>query len=76
MEKALAKTGLAEYLLSIPGIGVVTAASFLGEVGDLTRYEDWRQIRKLAGYNLTINQSGDSKKGSTKISKRGHSELR
>lgn len=76
MEKALAKTGLAEYLLSIPGIGVVTAASFLGEVGDLTRYEDWRQIRKLAGYNLTINQSGDSKKGSTKISKRGRSGLR
>jgi transposase len=76
MEKALAKTGLAEYLLSIPGIGIVTAASFLGEVGDFTRYEDWRQIRKLAGYNLTINQSGDSKKGVTKISKRGRAGLR
>ncbi len=75
MAEALAKTGLAAYLLSIPGIGIVTAASFLGEVGDLTRYEDWRQIRKLAGYNLTENSSGEHK-GKTKISKRGWPGLR
>lgn len=57
MAEALERTGLAAYLLSIPGVGVVTAASFLGEVGDLTRYQDWRQLRKLAGYNLTENSS-------------------
>ena len=52
--------GLAPYLLSVPGVGVVTAASLLGEAGDLTRYEDWRQLRKLAGYNLKENSSGAS----------------
>lgn len=38
MAVALEKTGLASYLLSIPGVSVVIAASFLGEVGDPTRY--------------------------------------
>lgn len=75
MAEALECTGLAVYLLSIPGVGVVTAASFLGEVGDLTRYQDWRQLRKLAGYNLTENSSGE-RKGQTKISKRGRPVLR
>lgn len=75
MTDALYQTGLAKNLLSIKGIGVVTAASFLGEVGDLTRYEDWRQLRKLAGLNLTENSSGN-RKGKTGISKRGRPGLR
>jgi len=75
MADTLALTGLADNLLSIKGVGVVTAASFLGEVGDPTRYEDWRQIRKLAGLNLTENSSG-SRKGKTGISKRGRPGLR
>lgn len=69
------KTGLARYLLSIPGVGIVTAASFLREVGDPSRYTNSRQLRRLAGYNLTENSSGQHK-GQTKISKRGRSELR
>lgn len=75
MADTLALTGLADNLLSIKGVGMVTAASFLGEVGDLTRYEDWRQIRKLAGFNLTESSSG-SRKGKTGISKRGRPGLR
>lgn len=75
MADTLALTGLADNLLSIKGVGIVTAAGFLGEVGDLTRYEDWRQIRKLAGFNLTGNSSG-SRKGKTGISKRGRPGLR
>lgn len=75
MATTLAGTGLAESLLSIPGVGVITAASFLGEVGDISRFQDWRQIRKLAGYNLTENSSGP-RKGKTGISKRGRPTLR
>lgn len=75
MASALQKTGLAPYLLSVPGVGVVTAASLLGEAGDLTRYEDWRQLRKLAGLNLKENSSGD-KQSRTRISKRGRPGLR
>lgn len=77
MAEALAQTGLAPYLLSVPGVGVVTAAAFLGEVGDLSRYDDWRELRKLAGYDLTENTSGDRRSRSkTPISKRGRPRLR
>ena len=75
MADALVLTGMADNLLSIKGVGIVTAAGFLGEVGDLSRYEDWRQIRKLAGFNLTENSSG-LRKGKTGISKRGRPGLR
>lgn len=75
MADALEMTGVTPYLLSVPGVGVVTAASLLGEAGDLARYEDWRQLRKLAGYNLKENSSGE-KHGRTRISKRGRPVLR
>ena len=75
MEEALAKTGLGEYLLSIKGIGVVSLAMCLGETGDPLRFEDARQMAKLAGYNLTEDSSGKSKSG-TCISKRGRKNLR
>lgn len=75
MEKALAKTGYGEIILGIPGIGVVTAASFLGEIGDPMRFDHPRQISKMAGYNLIEDSSGKSKSG-TVISKRGRKNLR
>jgi transposase len=75
MEKLLYATGYAEAFLSIKGIGIVTAASFLGEVGDPLRFDNARQIANYAGYNLVEDSSGKSKSG-TVISKRGRSQLR
>jgi len=75
MELALAATGIKEIILGIPGIGVVTAASFLGEVGDPLRFEHPRQISKMAGYNLVEDSSGKNVSG-TSISKRGRKNLR
>lgn len=75
MAEQLTATGYAESLLSIKGIGVVTAAEFLGEVGDPLRFSDWRQIANYAGYNLVEDSSGKNKSG-TVISKRGRSQLR
>lgn len=75
MELALADTGFGEIILGIPGIGVVTAASFLGEIGDPMRFDNPRQISKMAGYNLVEDSSGKSKSG-TAISKRGRKNLR
>lgn len=62
-------------MLSIPGIGIVTVAGFLAEVGDLNNYNHGQQIIRLAGLNLTENSSGQ-RKGKTGISKRGRSRLR
>lgn len=75
MEKMLYKTGYAELILGIKGIGVVTAASFLGEVGDPLRFQNARQIANYAGYNLVEDSSGKNKSG-TCISKRGRKQLR
>lgn len=75
MEELLKKIDIAEYLLSIPGIGIVTVAGFLAEVGDLANYTHYKQIQKLAGLNIAENQSGKHK-GKAKISKRGRPELR
>lgn len=75
MEKALSVTGYREMILSVPGIGIVSAASFLGEIGDPMRFDDARQISKMAGYNLVEDSSGKNKSG-TVISKRGRKNLR
>ena len=75
MDRMLNTTGYGEQILSIKGIGIVTAASFLGEVGDPLRFQNARQIMNYAGYNLVEDSSGKSKSG-TCISKRGRSQLR
>lgn len=75
MAEKLYETGLAENLLSIPGVGVVIAASFLGEIGDPHKYKNWRQIRNLAGLNLKENSSGE-RESRTEITKRGRPGLR
>lgn len=75
MVKALNDTGVGQFLVSIPGVGPISAANFLGEVGDLSQYEDWRQIRRLAGLNLVENSSGQ-RNGQRRISKRGRPYLR
>ena len=75
MSHALSKTDYAEILLTIKGIGVVTLAACLGELGDPTRFENPRQMSRMAGYNLVEDSSGKNKSG-TKISKRGRKNLR
>ena len=64
-----------EQMLAIKGIGLITVAGFLAEVGDVRRFESPRQIQKLAGLSLRENSSGKHK-GQTTISKRGRSRLR
>jgi transposase len=75
MDLALSKTGYKDLLLSIPGVGIVNAASFLGEIGDPLRFEHPNQISRMAGYNLVEDSSGQNQ-GRTVISKRGRKNLR
>ncbi|MFS0865683.1 IS110 family transposase [Fredinandcohnia sp. 179-A 10B2 NHS] len=65
----------AERMIAIKGIGSMTIVGFFAEVGDLSNYRDPRQIIKLAGLNLMMNQSGKHK-GKTTITKRGRRRLR
>ena len=75
MADTLNKTDYAEFLLSIKGMGIVTLAACLGELGDPTRFENPRQMSRMAGYNLVEDSSGKNKSG-TKISRRGRKNLR
>jgi transposase len=64
-----------EKLLAIKGIGIITVAGFIAEVGDIRRFDSPKQIQKLAGFELKKNSSGKHK-GQTTISKRGRRRLR
>lgn len=75
MATAIAGIDYAAKLLSIPGIGPVTVAVFLGEVGDLRNYRNAKQVLKMAGLNLFERSSG-THKGMRRMTKRGRPELR
>ena len=64
-----------DKILDIKGIGLVTVAGFIAEVGDIGRFDSPKQIQKLAGLALKENSSGKHK-GQTSISKRGRKRLR
>lgn len=75
MMELLRQVPNAEKLLDIKGVGLIAAATFVGEVGDIRRFQDPRQIQKLAGFNLVENSSGKHK-GKSRISRRGRRKLR
>jgi len=62
-------------LLAIKGVGIVTVAGFLAEIGDIGRFDSPKQIQKLAGLELKESSSGKHK-GRSSISKRGRKRLR
>lgn len=62
-------------ILSIKGIGEVTAAVLIGEVGDFTKFKTVSELLKLSGLNLYEISSGKHK-GKRRISKRGRPLLR
>lgn len=64
-----------DKLLEIKGVGMKTVSGFIAEVGDIGRFDNPKQLQKLAGYALVENSSGKHK-GETKISKRGRKRLR
>ena len=79
VEKALEETTLkvdhVEKLLAIKGVGIITIAGFIAEVGDIRRFKSPKQIQKYAGLELVENSSGKHK-GRSRISKRGRRKLR
>ena len=65
----------AENLLEIKGIGGNILAGILAEMGDITRFDDIKEIQKLSGLSLVACSSGKHK-GETRISHRGRKRLR
>ncbi|MBW1821994.1 MAG: IS110 family transposase [Deltaproteobacteria bacterium] len=75
MEKYLEQIPYSQNILSIKGIGLITVAGLIGEVGDFNKFHTTSEIMKLAGLDLFEVSSGKHK-GMRRISKRGRSLMR
>ena len=62
-------------ILEISGIGENTLSGILAEMGDISRFDDVKEIQKLSGLSLVACSSGKHK-GETRISHRGRKRLR
>ncbi len=63
-------------LCSLPGIGILTAATVLGETNGFDLIRNKRQLTSYAGLDVKEKQSGTSVKGKPRISKKGNKHLR
>lgn len=63
-------------LHSIPGIGENLAARLIAEIGDITRFENNKQLTAYAGIDPIIYQSGQMSGEHLKMSKKGNKRLR
>ena len=64
-----------DKLMAIKGVGLVTISGFIAEVGDIGRFDNPKQLQKLAGYAIVANDSGKHN-GESRISYRGRKRLR
>lgn len=60
-----------EVLTSFPGIGEISAALFIGEVGDITRFSNHKKVNAFIGIDIRRYQSGKYA-GQDHINKRGN----
>ncbi len=58
MEVTLTRIPYSARILSMKGLGTVTVAGLIGEVGDFTKFRTQSEIMKLAGLNLYEISSG------------------
>jgi len=66
-----------ESLLSIPGFGPIVSAMVLAAIGNPSRFENRKQVLRLAGLDLSAERSGkNSDSAKPVISKQGKAALR
>ena len=65
-----------ELLLSIPGVGELTATTTLSEIGDINRFPTTKQLVAFARLDPSVYQSGKFTASNNKIPKRGSTYLR
>lgn len=65
----------AANILEISGVGEHILSGILAEIGDISRFDDVKEVQKLAGMGLVACSSG-KREGKTKINHRGRKRLR
>lgn len=63
-------------ITTIPGIGNINAAVILGEIGDISRFQNASKLAAYAGIDASVSQSGEYQSTNNKMSKRGSPYLR
>lgn len=75
IETKLSEIPYIDKLMEINGIGLKTVSCFIAEVGDIRRFDNPKQLQKLAGYAIVADSSGKHN-GESRISHRGRKRLR
>jgi len=75
LDNDVALKSKAENLTSIPGVGLLTAATVIAETNGFYLIESVGQLISYVGYDIVENQSG-KRVGRTRISKKGNSHIR
>jgi transposase len=80
VERLIAREALrspeARRLMTVPGVNVICAASFLAAVGDIRRFRGSRQLVAYLGLDPRVRQSGTEPAQGGRISKRGSASAR
>lgn len=67
---------LPQHITSIPGVGPVTGATILTEIGDVQRFSAPEKLVAYAGIDPVVYQTGQFEAANTRMSKRGSPYLR
>jgi len=65
-----------QHLTSIPGIGPVTGAAIVAEIGDVSRFDSVEKLVAYAGIDPSVYQTGQFRASEAHMSKRGSPYLR
>jgi transposase len=80
LEKQVARDALVspeiKRLMTVPGVNVIVAATFLAAVGEITRFRTPRQLVGYLGLDPRVRQSGSSPATHGRISKQGSAPAR
>ena len=76
MNELASKLPLYNLVHSLPGIQDILTCKFLAELGDISRFTNYKQIVAYAGIDPMIRQSGDKDGLHLKMSKKGNKRLR
>jgi transposase len=80
LERAIAEHALAsaaiKRLMTVPGVSLMTAATFIAAVGDIRRFHEPRKLVGYLGLDPKVRQSGIGAARHGRISKQGASQVR
>jgi transposase len=63
-------------LMTVPGVNVITAATFMAAIGDIRRFGDRKKLVGYLGLDPRVRQSGTTTASRARISKQGSASAR